>query len=80
MWIKGGTYRHGQNRVGRLETVGPFFPQISISLNGYDVATDSVSGFRHNHVGSDVTVLGGQSLGNAKPANAASHDHAIHNG
>lgn len=71
------TYHHGEHRIGGLKTIRAFFPEITVPLNGDDVAADSVSGFGDDDVGGGI---GGKGLGDAEAADAAADNDAVDGG
>lgn len=74
------TNHHSEYRIGGLEAIRTFFPEIAIPLNGGDVASNATSRLRDEDVGGDIRVLGGEGLSDAEAANSSTDDHTIHHG
>lgn len=74
------TYHHGEHRIGRLKTVRTFFPQITIPLNGDDIATNSISSLGDHKIGDTISVFGRKSLSDAEAADATTNDYTVNGG
>jgi hypothetical protein len=71
------TYCHGEDGIGRLEAVGPLFPEVPLvgALGGGDVAAGAGAGLRDDHV--VHAVPRGQRLRGAEAADASAHHDAV---
>lgn len=74
----GDTHHHCKHGIRGLEAIGALFPEITVSLDGDDVAANTVSGLRDDEVGSNARVPGGEGLSDAEAADPAADDHAVH--
>lgn len=74
------TYHHGEHRIGRLKTVRTFFPQITISLNSNNIATNSISCLGDNNIGDTISVFGRKSLSDAEAADATTNNYTVNGG
>lgn len=72
------TYHHGEHGIRGLEAIGALFPEITIPLDGDDVAANVVSGLCDDDVGNNIGMLGGEGLSDAEAADSAANDNAVH--
>lgn len=57
--MEGRTYDSSEHRIGGLKTVGAFFPEKAILVEGGNIASDSTLSLGDNEIGGKVRVLGG---------------------